>query len=535
MLQAFQNKRILKNILSNLMDKDIMNLNYVSKGINMAIRGLKHYEKIPSESLYITLHIQQNSYTYKSVPEKFDPTQVSKITFNFLLLGLPFQYENFIDEYYIILKKICTDINMLFLQNHNNLHIKIQSYYHFFEKFIISFIGSIICNNNVKLDIDIKPYNGDFNFIYPYFIYPKYNMFEGFKNINSITIRSNFDKGIDVYKYFFQCLPNNNSFKININFIEYLNEKQWENVKCIINSRKWVKIKIGINCWGEDGSFWHYIPNAITTDFLKNIYRFEVNGDSFNILRKFKSLFIKMVNLKTLVCNFHVYEYVIKSFNQLSKNNFEKMNVYEEIKNLKNLTSVNFIFNYIYDFNQNNEENLMAIDYTFNKLLESLPSSITKLSVTGIRSINVNLAEKMNKLLPNLIYLNISKVNHLDENFLMKMPNIRFIVSHACQPVKIPTTISVCGTFCCINPEPIECVKFFKTYWKYCYCKQYHKAWKKSIRQSKRYRKLLKYSTDYNMNIFYNEIKDGWNVLKVFDEEYFNNMYKDIYYRTNIA
>uniref|UniRef100_A0A0K0DU44 F-box domain-containing protein n=1 Tax=Strongyloides stercoralis TaxID=6248 RepID=A0A0K0DU44_STRER len=535
MLKAFHNKRILKKILSNLMDQDIMNLNYTSKGINNAIKQLKHREKVPSDALYITLDIKNGCYKYESIPKKFNSKKVSKITFDFLLYGMPVQYENLNNEYNLALNRISSDFNMLLLQCTNDLYIKIQSYYHFFEKFLISFINSINCYNNVKLDINIKPYGEDFNIEYSTFNFPTFNMFEGFKNIESINIRNNFNEGTEFFKYFFQCLPDNYSLKVNIDFVEYLNKKQWSNVESIINFQKSTKFKIGLKCWGEDGSFWHYIPNAISQNFLKRIYFFEVNGDSFNILKKFKSLFKQMENLKILVCNFHVYEHVIRSFNQVSIKNIEKMDICEELMSLKELTSFKCTFNYICNLNQNNRENLTAIDYTFVKLLESLPPSITKLSVSGISKIDEKLAEKISTSLPNLIYLNISKIQWLDKNFLMKMPNIRYIVTHACQPVTIPEKMSVFASVCCLNYKPFDCVKFFKTYWKHCQCKKYHKVWKKIIKKSKKYRKIIRCSTNYNINLFYNEIKDGWNVLKVFDEEYFDNAYKDTYYRLKIT
>uniref|UniRef100_A0A0K0FU06 F-box domain-containing protein n=1 Tax=Strongyloides venezuelensis TaxID=75913 RepID=A0A0K0FU06_STRVS len=532
MLKAFRIPRIFTRILINLNDIDIINLNKSSKGINKAIKRLEHYEKVESQEVTIYIeHASEKGYTCKIIPDYINVSNVTKINFNFLGHGSEIEYGNIVEEYKSILGKMLGDVNLLLSKCDNDLQIKIQAFYPFVIKFLVPFFGSLTYYGKVKIELFLKPYCNDMQPINPRFDCPDYSMLQGFKNIELIVIRSNFDKESEFLKYFIACLPDSESLRVNFDFVGYLTKEQWKNFGGVMDFTRLNKFKMGLCCWGEDGAFWRYIPHAFTTEYLKRIHRFEVHGDSFDILRKFHSFLSSLENLRSLICNFHLYEHVTSQRDVFLTFNVDRMSVCHGLKKLTNLTSVACNFNYLCDSRKENVKNLMVIDRAFNNLLDSLPPSVSRLSINGLRALDLNMAKKIHTLLPNLIYLNISKINNLDEDILNEMANVRFIVLHACQLIKIPKKILVCAIVCCPERVYSESTSFFKTYWRYCNCMENHSAWAKVNGKLKKYRKVLERTTDYYINVFYNGITDGWNVLKVFSDEYVDNIYRDSYFR----
>uniref|UniRef100_A0A0N4Z8Q4 F-box domain-containing protein n=1 Tax=Parastrongyloides trichosuri TaxID=131310 RepID=A0A0N4Z8Q4_PARTI len=528
-IKALNERQVLKRVLMNLMDDDIMNLNYVCKDINQAIKNFKHYEIIPVEKIHLSVPMTGPIVTYNIKPKCFDPNNIIKIIFDFSIFG-DTKLEKSVENIYIpIFKKMFQDVNKILSICRNSIDLEFHTYFGFFGNYIVNYISQLSYCHNVRMDFYFKTWSS-----YGDFFPPDFNMFQGFNNLKSITLISNFSYGVDICKYIVACAPDNNKFKINFNFNVYLNEYEWNNVRNILGCLKLKNLRFGLNCWGEDGSFMKYIPDIFTNDLVEKIYYLEINGDSFNLLKKFRPIIGKMKNLENLVCTFHIWEHVLRLITN-SKTYFpEKLKHCHQLKTLRKLKNVSCTFKYANGMDSEKFENLQIIDNAFNYILDCLPESVLKLSIAGLRTFDENLTAKMHNILPNLIYLNLSKISTVKDGALDKLPNLRFLALHGTDKMKIPDTIVCVASVCCIMNEDVDNKnRFVKPYWKFCNCLNNHVQWRGAIGELQRFKKQLERSTEYNINIFYNNIKDGWNVLKVFTEEYPKDLYRDIYYRKN--
>uniref|UniRef100_A0A0N4Z446 Leucine-rich repeat containing protein n=1 Tax=Parastrongyloides trichosuri TaxID=131310 RepID=A0A0N4Z446_PARTI len=508
-----------------LTDEELML--YARKNENDALlEELKGCEKYLAEEIVAVMIMHHLMTTYTMSIPKFNPKIVTKIIFEFLPHNSPIFFYDHVFIYDMVISKVLFYIKSLITACDCDLTLVFKTYYQFCDIYLINALKQIKTNKKIKLEFDFKP-----NIGITHFSWPQFNVFNGFRNLEVVTIISNFKEGNEFCQYLVSCIPNDKNFKLNFVFNGYLNEEEWVGVKNIINRIKNKNIQLGINCWGEDGAFLTYIPETFDENILNKIYRLDVNGDSFDVLKMLRSVLGKMKNLKILICNFHVVEHILKL---IRKDKFYKIDALSHsnaLRRLQNLRTVSCSFKYVYGLKEEQYVHLDIINFAFNNFIELLPNTIENFHIHGLKNLDLKLITKIRIFFPELVFISLSRILNVDRGCLESLPKLKYIVLHDCDPIIVPQKITACGCVYCPHNDFTDHENRSDIYWKCKECKKKYFLWRNEIMGRKKFRNQVLHTTSYGINIFFNDKQDAKKILDIYDEDFHSDLYQGVFYR----